>query len=180
MARSLGALSERVDRREPPAALGWRTGARIVDVVVFAWLVAFVVVEIDQRLLGGDPLGTRPGRLALDTGRSVMLAALLAGVYEVMPTAVFGATPGKAVFGLRIRGTAVAAPAAVSSWLAAAVRAALLYGPVLFLGPVGGIVLLVVFVSLAVPASGRGLHDRIAGTIVVASSPDAARSLDDG
>ena len=151
------------DPAELPAGLGWRIGARLVDVVVFTWLVAFVVVEIDQRLLGGDPLGVQPGRLALDSARPIVLTVVLAVCYEILPNGWFGATAGKAMFGLRVRPIHRAVPMGP----AATVRAVLLYGPVLFLGPYGGIVVFVLFVSVAVPADGRGVHDRIAGTVVV-------------
>ena len=40
---------------------------------MFAWLVVFVLVEIDQRLLGGDPLGRRQARLVFDSARPIVL-----------------------------------------------------------------------------------------------------------
>ena len=85
-------------------------------------------------------------------------------MYEVIPVVVFGATPGKAMFGLRVRRRP---DDPVPDWLAATTRAVVLYGPPLvFAGP-GLVVLLVLLVSLVVPGSGRGLHDRLAGTRVV-------------
>ena len=44
----------------------------------------------------------------------------------------------------------------------------MLYGAPIAFGAYGGIVLLVLIASFVVPASGRGLHDRVAGSIVVA------------
>ena len=46
--------------RRPPAKLSHRLGARILDIVTLLWVLFFVLVEIDQRLLGGDPWGKRP------------------------------------------------------------------------------------------------------------------------
>lgn len=152
--------------REAPAGLGWRIGARIIDNVAFSWLVVFALVEIDQRLLGGDPLGQRQARLVFDSARSVVLLLLLVAVYEVLPAVLWGATPGKALLGLRVRLTS-RAPA----WFMALGRAALLYLPVIFFGAYGLIVLLVLLVSVVVAADGRGLHDRLLGTLVV-SLPD--------
>lgn len=149
--------------REPPAGLGWRVGARLVDIVAFSWFVAFVLVEIDQRILGGDPWGRRPGRLEFDSARPVILVLVLAFLYEVVPTAVFGATPGKALFGLRVRLTSRVLPGP----LVAFARGALLYLPLFFLGPYSGIVVVVLFVSVWIPANGRGLHDRLVGSLVV-------------
>ncbi len=137
--------------------------------VVFTWLVFFVLVEIDQRLLGGDPWGLRRRPLDFESTRSVVLVLVLAFVYEVVPTAAWGATPGKAMFGLRLRLVTRAVPA----WLVALARAVLLYVPLLFLGVYSAIMMIVLLVSVASPANGRGLHDRLVGTFVVAiTAPD--------
>jgi uncharacterized RDD family membrane protein YckC len=148
---------------EHPAGLGWRLGARVVDAVVFTWLAIFVLIELDQRLLGGDPLGREQARLVFDSARSVILLLVLIVAYEVVPLALFGATAGKAVMGLRVRLT----PSALPVGLVAVARAALLYLPPLFLGALGGAVGLVLLVSVVVMADGRGLHDRLLGTLVV-------------
>lgn len=137
--------------------------ARVVDLVVLAWLVAFVLVEIDQRLLGGDPLGRRQARLVFDSPRSVVLLLLLVTAYEVVPAVVWGATPGKALLGLRIRLTDEGTPA----WMIALGRAAILYVPVIFLGAPGMVVAATLLVSVVLAANGRGLHDRLLGTLVV-------------
>lgn len=148
---------------EEPAGLGWRLGARAVDVVMFSWLVVFVMVEIDQRLLGGDPLGQRQARLVLDSARPVIIFLLLVAAYEIAPAMAWGATPGKAVFGLRIRLTNTSGPA----WLMAFGRAVVLYFPLFFLGAYGLVVTVVLLVSVVIAADGRGLHDRLLGTLVV-------------
>ncbi|MDW3220843.1 MAG: RDD family protein [Acidimicrobiales bacterium] len=148
--------------RELPAGLGWRFGARIIDVVALTWLVVFVLVEIDQRLLGGDPLGQRQARLGFDSARSVVLLLVIVAAYEVVPAVLWGATAGKALLGLRIRLTS-RAPGA----LMALGRAAVLYLPLIFLGVFGLVVVLVLLVSIVIAADGRGLHDRLLGTLVV-------------
>ena len=148
--------------REEPAGLGWRIGARVIDNIAFTWLVVFVMVEIDQRLLGGDPLGQRQARLVFDSARSVILLLLLVVLYEVIQALVWGATPGKAMLGLRVRLTS-SAPGAVM----ALGRAAILYLPIIFLGAFGLTVLVVLLATVVLAADGRGLHDRLLGTLVV-------------
>lgn len=169
-APSLGPLQT----SEQPAGLGWRIAARVVDVVMFSWLVVFVLVEIDQRLLGGDPLGRRQARLVFDSPRPIVVLLLLVAAYEIAPALAWGATPGKAVLGLRVRLTSRSAPA----WLMALGRAVVLYLPVIFLGIAGLFVSLVLLVSVVVAADGRGLHDRLLGTLVVTlpRQPDPERS----
>lgn len=163
-ARSLGLLQT----SETPAGLGWRIAARVVDIVIFSWLVVFVLVEIDQRLLGGDPLGRRQARLVFDSPRPVVLLLILVAVYEIGPQLAWGATPGKAVLGLRIRMTNRSSP----PWLMALGRAVVLYLPILFLGAAGVVVGAVLLVSVVVAADGRGLHDRLLGTLVVSLPRD--------
>jgi len=134
----------------------------VIDNIAFTWLVVFVMVEIDQRLLGGDPLGQRQARLVFDSARSVILLLLLVVLYEVIPALVWGATPGKAMLGLRVRLTS-SAPGAVM----ALGRAAILYLPIIFLGAFGLTVLVVLLATVVLAADGRGLHDRLLGTLVV-------------
>ena len=149
---------------EPVAGFGWRVAARIVDCVVFAWLTTFVLVEIDQRLLGGDPWGRRAVGIEFDSARPIVLLVVLVVAYEVVPTAVAGVTFGKALFGLRLRRRT---DDRIPDWLAAIARAVVLYAPVIFFGSYGALVVVVLLVSFAIPRSGRGLHDRLAGTTVV-------------
>jgi uncharacterized RDD family membrane protein YckC len=134
----------------------------VTDAVTFGWLTVFVLIEIDQRLLGGDPWGLERGRPVVDSTRSLVLLLVLVGIYEVVPVTLKGVTLGKAVTGLRVRrqgGGRV--PVAL-----AAVRAVLLYAP-LFLGAYALLGFIVLLLSFVIPRSGRGFHDRIAGTIVV-------------
>ena len=158
---SLGRLGP---ERRPPAKLAHRLGARILDVVTLTWALFFVLVEIDQRLLGGDPWGQRPLQVDLTEARALLLTIVVIGLYEIVPVVAKGATLGKVVFGLRL----------VSSdrrgalpWPRALARTLVLYGAPVALGAYGGAVLLVLLVSLVLPATGRGLHDRVAGSIVV-------------
>lgn len=144
------------------ASVGWRIAARITDAVTFGWLTVFVLIEIDQRLLGGDPWGLERGRPVVDSARSFILLLVLVGIYEVVPVALKGVTLGKAVTGLRVRrqgGGKVPLPLAF-------VRAVLLYAP-MFLGAYALLGFLVLLLSFVIPRSGRGIHDRIAGTIVI-------------
>ena len=69
----------------------WRLGARIVDLVAFGWLSAFVLVEIDQRLLGGDPLGREAGRVEITSSRSIILLLIAVLLFEVIPVSTAGA-----------------------------------------------------------------------------------------
>ncbi len=151
---------------EQPAGLGWRVGARLVDIITFTWLVFFVLVEIDQRLLGGDPWALERRSLEVDSARPVILVLVLVLFYEVLPALVWGASLGKAMFGLRLRMVTRSLPV----WLAAVARSLVLYGPVLFLGVYAVVPALVLLVSVAIPANGRGLHDRLVGTLVVTMS----------
>lgn len=153
---------------ERPAGLGWRIAARVIDTVIFSWLVVFVLVEIDQRLLGGDPLGQRRARLVFDSARPILLLLILVAVYEIGPAVAWGATPGKALLGLRVRLTNRTSPA----WLMALGRAVVLYLPLLFLGVFGMAVSAVLLISVVVAADGRGLHDRLLGTLVISLPRD--------
>ena len=93
-----------------------------------------------------------------------MLLCVLVVAYEIVPTAVAGVTFGKALFGLRLRRR----PGdRIPDWLAAVARAIVLYAPEIFFGSYGAVVVVVLLVSVALPRSGRGLHDRLVGTTVV-------------
>ncbi|MEZ5168710.1 MAG: RDD family protein [Acidimicrobiales bacterium] len=150
--------------RETPASLGARVAARTVDLVVFGWLVVFVVVELDQRLFGGDPLARRRVHVDAGSAHTITLVGLVVIGYEVVPQLLAGATLGKAMLGLRIRTVDTSVP----SLLAAAGRAVVLYVPALALGPVGLLVPLLLASTIALATDRRGLHDRLLGTLVVA------------
>ena len=85
-----------------PAPRGRRIGGRTVDIVVAGWLLAVTAVEIDGRLLGGDLLARRPlAAVTPDGTRLAVIAALVVVATEIVPTAYWGRTPGKAMLGLR-------------------------------------------------------------------------------
>ena len=133
------------------------------DIVTLVWLAGFVLIEIDQRLLGGDPFGLRPERIDLTRARTMLLLFAVIGAYEVVPSVTRGVTLGKALFGLRV----CRADGAPLGPAYALVRTIMLYGPTLFLGAIGAAFDLVLLISVVIPASGRGLHDRVAASIVV-------------
>ena len=144
-------------------------GARILDVVTLTWVLFFVLVEIDQRLLGGDPWGQRPLQIDLTEARPLLLTVVVIALYEIVPVATKGATLGKVVFGLRL---VASERRGELPWPRALARTLVLYGAPVALGAYGGAVLLVLLASLALPATGRGLHDRLAGSIVVVADRD--------
>ena len=152
--------------RPTPASVRQRLGARLADTITLLWVLGFVLVEIDQRLLGGDPFGQRPLQIDVTQGRSLVFVIVTIAAYEVVPTVWKGATLGKALFGLRLE--RVEEPGSLPV-IRAVARALVLYGAPVALGAsFGGLVLVALVASLVLPASGRGLHDRAAGSIVVA------------
>ncbi|MFJ8018291.1 RDD family protein, partial [Streptomyces sp. NPDC096339] len=118
-----------------PAGLGRRFTARALDSLVYAGAAyaaarpllpgatAHVQAKVDAARAGGRPTtvwlldATITGQLALVLG-----AVLLFGiVYEVLPTARWGRTPGKGLLGVRVLATATLRPprfgAALRRWL---------------------------------------------------------------
>ncbi|MFQ5558465.1 MAG: RDD family protein [Acidimicrobiales bacterium] len=113
-------------------------------------------------------IGRRAGRLAFTSARSVVLFSIVVLVFEVVPVVMSGATLGKAMFGLRLvavdRSGHPSVPAACG-------RAVMLYAPPVALGLLASAYLAVLALSVALPASGRGVHDRLAGTPVLEIRP---------
>lgn len=153
------------DSLPTPAPVRARLVARLIDAITLTWALGFVLVELDQRILGGDPFGRRPLQIDVTQGRSLIFVVLTIAAYEVLPTVWKGATLGKVLVGLRLR---TIEPAPQVPWSRAIARALVLYGAPIALGAFGGVFLLVLIASFVIPASGRGLHDRVAGTAVVA------------
>jgi uncharacterized RDD family membrane protein YckC len=132
-------------------SFGQRTVARAVDMVLIVVL-------------------TVPLRLAV-TGRVGILVSVVAiVVYEGLMTLWFGATAGKLLFGTRIRrddGTSVSglrAALRIGVLLLGALAVALLRVP-------GGFAagwIIVLGVPAMVGPAHKGIHDRVAGTIVAA------------
>ncbi|MEO0493824.1 MAG: RDD family protein [Actinomycetota bacterium] len=157
------------DALSAPAPIRARLGARLVDAITLTWALGFVLVELDQRILGGDPFGRQPLQIDVTQGRSLLFVIVTIAAYEVLPTVFKGATLGKALVGLRVR---TVEPSPQVPWSRAIARALVLYGGPIVFGAYGGLFLLVLVLSFVLPASGRGLHDRLAGTTVVALPPE--------
>ncbi|MEY9965786.1 putative RDD family membrane protein YckC [Streptacidiphilus sp. MAP12-16] len=99
-----------------PALLGRRLGARLVDLVAVVGAVTVVAVPLARqaithiqdkigaaRSLSGETTVWLIDPLVLADAGLILLALLVVGfVYEALPTAAWGQTPGKALFGLRV------------------------------------------------------------------------------
>lgn len=146
-----------------PAGLAARIGARFSDIVVFAWLSFFVLIELVARLFGGDPLGRRPLEIDPTTLRTGVILAGLSLAYEGVPVLLRGATLGKAMFGLTIIDGSGQRPGPLS----VLIRWLMVYYGLASIPFVGWIVATAVLIPVLVLKDGRGLHDRLAGTRVV-------------
>ncbi|GLU49396.1 RDD family protein [Nocardiopsis ansamitocini] len=159
------------DIRRPetgPAPLSSRILARVVDVFVLAG-VSIALNSLLLVVLPSEDLlqaSFSPASLAL----SVTTFAVYLG-YEVLCVRLYGATPGKLLFGLRLAaasdGTTTAATSSVLK------RSVLLYASVLFtpilvvnLIALGLSVYAVISALLNAP-SRQGIHDRFGSTLVV-------------
>ncbi len=152
----------------PPAPRGRRIGARVVDVVVAGWVLAIAAIEIDGRLLGGDVFAQQPlSAVTPDGTRLAVIAALVLAALEIVPTAVWGRTPGKALLGLRCVESGSGRP---PGFVRSIFRGLLLHAWVAI--PIAGWLLpaAVAGTTLLAP-SGRGLHDRLSDTRVVDAAP---------
>jgi uncharacterized RDD family membrane protein YckC len=92
-----------------------------------------------------------------------LVAFLFLAVYELVPTALWGRTPGKAIVGTRIVGIGDGRP---PGWKRAILRW-ILPALALQVQGVGWVIALLLRAALAADPLHRGLHDRLAGTIVV-------------
>lgn len=129
-----------------------------------AWLVAVVLIEIEGRLLGGDPLGRRTDPLiGASEGRARFVLLTVVVLYEVLGSVLMQGTLGKRVLGLRV---VDAQDLGRIGLLTSAVRSAVLLGP-LAVPLVGGPIALAVALSSTVLPDHRGLHDLAAGTVVI-------------
>jgi uncharacterized RDD family membrane protein YckC len=131
-----------------------RCGAILIDYIVLAAILAFRTLV--SRLLGGGARSAGSSSLSVGLFLTVAVAALDLGVLPGLT----GLTIGKWATGLRIRrsdGTELGIG-----------RAFLRH----FIGyPLSALTLGLGFIIAALNARGRGLHDLIAGTIVVREGP---------
>ncbi len=141
----------------------------MVDIVVACWLLVVVAIEIDGRLLGGDFFARQPlAAVTPDRTRLAVIAAMIVAATEVLPTAYWGRTPGKAMLGLRCVDIDTGRPPGL---VRSVFRGMLLHAWVAI--PVLGWVLpLAITVTTVAGGRGRGVHDRLAGTMVVDAVPD--------
>lgn len=160
-----------------------RVAAYAIDAVVVA-VIAFAVAAAAVVALGptvrfstGDAITT----LTIDTGRAMvnaLLGLLVAAVYFVLSWTRFGRTPGQRLLGIRVEraadGGRLTPIASVVRWLALVGATGLAAG---LLQPVSGagtwLALLIAGWSLLLllttimGRNGRGLHDGLAGSVVV-------------
>ncbi len=148
-----------------PAPFGRRIAARVLDSMLLGWVTIFVVVELGARLFGGDPLGRRTVDVDLSSLRTIVLMASCVLLVEVLPTVLMGRTLGKAMTGLTID-----ADGERPGWVAAVLRALLLYGPAIAIPVLAVPILLLLLATIVLSSDRRGLHDRLAGTTVVPAS----------
>ena len=136
------------------ASVAQRVGGALVD----GLLISMVVVV--PLLLGLVEVDTLQGELPA----AIALGLFLFGaIYTVVPTALWGQTPGKIAVGTRV---VAEEDGSLPGWRRAALRWAV-PGVAGRLPYVGLWVSLAVMASLVLDARRRGLHDRAAGTIVV-------------
>jgi uncharacterized RDD family membrane protein YckC len=124
----------------PLATLGSRLAARLVDHAIL-FVPSYFVLSF---VYGGSGWGI------------VLLLVLEMVVYDALLTANTGATPGNRILRIRVvRADTGAAP----GWLRSLLRAVVfgVFGP-----------LIVAVVALSDERTHRGLHDRLAGTVVIA------------
>ncbi|KUL79536.1 MULTISPECIES: RDD family protein [unclassified Streptomyces] len=131
-----------------PAGLGKRLAARLVDTVVLAAVTAVAAVplggkaldHVDDKIEAAKLSGRTVTVWLLDGTTSVYLGIILAvllvagGLYEAVPTAKWGRTLGKKLFGLEVRDIEAHEPpeygAAVRRWLVYSVPGVLVVGVV--------------------------------------------------
>lgn len=177
----------------------WRGLARFYDWVVFtivwgALLVEFEFIAIDTMLrVGGwfnpelhffgagwgmevphSPFFDPDHELWVLTRLAAITPMVMAFLYEIPLVALCGQTVGKMLTRVQVvRFDNRQLP----GWGRSARRWLVLYGPMLI--PIIGwfITLLIYFVSSKRDPNGRALHDRIAGTIVIASTADTPSGI---
>ena len=125
--------------------------ARVVDLVIVAWLTVVLVVEVEHALFD-DRSATQ----------FVVTSLVLAVGYEILPVAYRGATLGKAMLGLRVVRAGNGFNAGLARSLLRYLVLAVALTPMSYFLPV-----LVVLAPALVGRDRRGLHDYASGTMVV-------------
>lgn len=147
-----------------------------MDIAVAGWLLVIAAIEIDGRLLGGDVFAQRPlAAVTPDGTRLAVITVLVLAVVEVVPTALWGRTPGKAMLGTRCVDIDTGGPPGMVRSL---FRGLLLHGWV-GIPMVGWLLPAAIVVTTVLAPSGRGVHDRLAGTLVVDAMPGPELAVDD-
>jgi len=156
-------------RRDPTADQGpWAPGVDQLATVgqrVVGFLadtaVAGTVLLTPGMLLRGTvrPDDISPGVVSL----LAVAAFLFLAVYEIVPTALWGRTPGKAIVGTRVVGTDDGRVPGLKRAILRWVLPALAFQ----VHVVGWVIALLLRSLLVADPLRRGVHDRLAGTIVV-------------
>jgi uncharacterized RDD family membrane protein YckC len=142
------------ERRQELASIWQRVAGAVLDGVLTSMVVVVPlllgVIEVDS-LEGGLPWPVALGLFSFGA------------IYTIVPTALWGQTPGKIAIGTQV---VVEEDGSVPGWRRAAVRWAV-PGFAGRLPYVGLWVSLAVMATLIADRRRRGLHDRMAGTIVI-------------
>lgn len=149
------------------ASAGARLGARILDILIM--VVAMVILGIlgVAALLtpsSGDPVIDDEATISLTVIFSfVALAAVIGFLYEVVMIAVRGQTLGKMMTSIKVvradNGLGPGWGKSIGRWIIPTVVA--------FIPAVGGLLSLLVYLSLLWDSARQGWHDKAAGTLVV-------------
>jgi uncharacterized RDD family membrane protein YckC len=145
---------------EPPpplASIGRRAVARLTDGLIFAVPIFFLLLPFLD-------FGDSEASFSVPWGVLVAMQAVVA-VYEVTMIAWRGQTVGKIAMGVRV---VRVDDGQVPSWTYSGIRALVPAGAGAVPG-VGTILSLVVYLWAVVDPRRQGLHDKSAGTIVVAA-----------
>ena len=138
------------------ATVGQRAIGFAADVALAGTVLLTPGMLLDGTVSAND-LGPGLSRLV------ALVAFVFLSMYEVIPTALWGRTPGKAIVGTRVVGIG---DGGVPGWKRALLRWVL---PALAFQVhlVGWVLALALRAALVADPLRRGVHDRLAGTIVV-------------
>jgi uncharacterized RDD family membrane protein YckC len=150
-----------IDRR--PAPVAYRFLAWSVDAVCVALATAVVHVDVAQRFGGDDAANVVDA--ARSNGAALRLSFLVVtALYTLLPSALFGRTFGKMLLGLQVQ--VVETGDARVGLLRATARWAVLAGALAV--PIVGVALFAIVAGwLLFDRRRQGLHDKLAGTMVV-------------